>query len=102
MEWYHYLAAFFAGAFLANAIPHYIHGVSGDKFPSPFSKPPGIGLSSAVVNVLWALLNIVVGCLLFRVSKLHHGNIYLRATAFIGFALMSLMLGNNFQKKQKE
>ena len=53
MNWYNYLACFFAGMFLANAVPHYVQGVSGDRFPSPFSKPPGKGLSSATVNVLW-------------------------------------------------
>ena len=29
MKWYHYVAVFFAGAFLANVVPHFIHGVSG-------------------------------------------------------------------------
>ena len=67
MPWYSYLAAFFAGAFLANAVPHFVHGISGDPFPSPFAKPPGKGLSSPTVNVLWALFNLIAGTLLFRV-----------------------------------
>ncbi len=50
MEWYNYIADFFAGAFLANFVPHFIYGVSGDKFPTPFAKPPGQGLSSATTN----------------------------------------------------
>ncbi len=58
MKWYHYVAAFFSGAFLANTVPHFIHGVSGDPFPSPFANPPGKGLSSPIVNVLWACLNL--------------------------------------------
>jgi hypothetical protein len=61
MEWYNYLATFFAGAILANAVPHFVHGISGNRFPSPFSKPSGIGLSSAPVNVIWGLFNIAVG-----------------------------------------
>lgn len=102
MEWYNYLAAFFAGAFLSNAIPHFIKGVSGDKFPTPFSKPPGKGLSSAVTNVAWALLNIVIGYLLFRVSKLVPDNLVSLIVFFAGFAVMSLMLSSNFQHKHKE
>ena len=39
MKWYHYIACFFAGAFLANTVPHFVHGISGDCFPSPFRKP---------------------------------------------------------------
>lgn len=102
MEWYNYLAAFFAGAFLSNAIPHFIKGISGDKFPTPFSKPPGKGLSSSVTNVAWALLNIIIGYLLCRVSKFTSDNLIPLIVFFAGFATMSLMLGNNFQHKDKE
>ena len=41
MCWYHYIAYFFGGAFLANAIPHFVSGVMGHPFQSPFAKPPG-------------------------------------------------------------
>jgi hypothetical protein len=53
MPWYDYLACFFSGMFLANLVPHFVHGVSGDPFPTPFAHPPGRGLSSPTVNVLW-------------------------------------------------
>jgi hypothetical protein len=29
MRWYHYLAYFFGGAFLANTVPHFVNGISG-------------------------------------------------------------------------
>jgi len=64
MRWYHYISYFFAGAFLANAIPHFVNGVSGNAFQSPFSSPPGIGLSSSTVNVYWGLFNLAVGYIL--------------------------------------
>jgi len=28
MKWYHYIAAFFAGGFLTNAVPHLVNGIS--------------------------------------------------------------------------
>jgi hypothetical protein len=56
-----YLTLFFSGAFLCNAIPHLVAGVQGAPFPTPFGKPSGVGNSSAVVNVLWAAFNLVVG-----------------------------------------
>jgi len=52
LRWYHYIAIFFAGAFLTNAVPHFVNGVSGGPFQSPFASPPGEGLSSSTVNVL--------------------------------------------------
>jgi len=64
MRWYHDLSYLLGGAFLANAIPHLVNGVSGNAFQSPFASPPGIGLSSSTVNVYWGLFNLAVGYLL--------------------------------------
>lgn len=64
MHWYHYVSYFFGGAFLANAIPHFVSGMMGRPFQSPFAKPPGVGLSSSTVNVFWGAFNIVAGYLL--------------------------------------
>ena len=35
MRWYTYVAYFFGGAFLVNAIPHFVSGVTGHAFPTP-------------------------------------------------------------------
>src|SRR5579864_5833078 len=64
MRWYHYVAYFFGGAFLANTLPHLGNGISGHAFQSPFASPPGVGLSSSMVNVLWGFFNLAVGYLL--------------------------------------
>jgi hypothetical protein len=48
---------FFGGAFLTNAVPHFVSGVMGRPFQSPFAKPPGQGLSSSTINVLWGFFN---------------------------------------------
>jgi hypothetical protein len=64
MEWLHDVSYFFGGAFLCNAVPHFVSGVMGRPFQSPFAKPPGEGLSSSTVNVLWGFLNLVIGYLL--------------------------------------
>jgi len=100
MRWYHYVAYFFAGAFLANAIPHFVNGISGSAFQSPFATPPGEGLSSSRVNVLWGFLNLVVGyVLVFRV-----GSFSLRKTThalafgagFLAIALLSAQAFGRF------
>jgi hypothetical protein len=64
MPWLPLLSYFFGGVFLANAIPHFVSGMMGRPFQSPFATPPGQGLSSSTVNVLWGFFNIVVGYVL--------------------------------------
>jgi len=99
MRWYHYLSYFFGGVFLVNAIPHFVSGVMGHPFQSPFASPPGEGLSSAVVNVVWGALNVTMGYLLIcRV-----GNFQLRRTKHalilgLGAKVMAIMLALTFGK----
>jgi hypothetical protein len=90
MEWIHYISYFFGGAFLTNALPHFISGLMGRPFQSPFAKPPGKGLSSSTVNVLWGFFNLVVGYVLIcRV-----GNFVLRSTdQIVALGLGSLVMG---------
>src|SRR3979490_3510699 len=100
MHWYHYLATFFAGMFLANAVPHFVHGISGDRFPTPFARPPGKGLSSPTVHVVWALFNLAAGYILFRAGKVSSGDNSALVIFFVGIAVISTMLSVRFSKKQ--
>jgi drug/metabolite transporter (DMT)-like permease len=101
MKWYHYLAAFFAGAFLTNAAPHFVNGISGNPFPTPFATPPGKGLSSPLTNVLWALANLLLGCTLLKVSKMSAGNKKALLVFFIGVAFISVLSSIVFADKAK-
>lgn len=102
MTWLHYVACFFAGAFLANAAPHFIYGVCGDPFPTPFAKPPGRGLSSPPVNVVWALLNLVVGFILLKTGHVSRHDHLRLAIFFAGFAVLSIMMSISFAKKHAQ
>jgi hypothetical protein len=64
MPWLPLLSYFFGGALLANAVPHFVSGMMGRPFQSPFATPSGRGLSSSTVNVLWGFFNIALGYLL--------------------------------------
>jgi hypothetical protein len=64
MPWLQLLSYFFGGAFFTNAVPHFVSGVMGKPFQSPFAKPRGQGLSSSTVNVLWGFFNIIIFYLL--------------------------------------
>jgi hypothetical protein len=102
MRWYNYLACFFAGAFLANVVPHFVHGISGDRFPTPFAHPPGKGLSSATLNVWWALFNLVMGYFLFQAGHVSRANVLTVAIFLIGVAAISSMLSVRFAEKMRE
>jgi len=99
MPWYTCIAAFFAGAFLTNAVPHFTNGISGNPFPSPFSKPPGKGLSSPVVNVLWAVFNLIIGYFLFRAGKVSTGDTLLLLLFLAGILAIGIMGAKNFAHK---
>ena len=97
MSWHGILACFFGGAFLANSLPHLMNGVSGRAFQSPFAKPPGQGLSSSTVNVLWGFFNLAVAYWLFA----YLGHFSPRSLAYMlpcaaGFLLMCLVLARGF------
>ena len=83
MPWYAYLAYFFAGVFLANGVPHFVHGISGKRFQSPFASPPAVGESSSLVNVIWGLVNFLIGYVL----------IFVVGGFVCGFTLAALMVG---------
>jgi len=97
MDWLHDLAYLFGGAFAANAVPHFVSGVMGRPFQSPFAKPPGEGLSSSTVNVLWGFANFVIAYLLLA----RVGNFDLRAidnviAAGVGVLLIGVMSARLF------
>jgi hypothetical protein len=68
MLWYDYVLHFIAGAVLANGVPHFVQGICGNKFQTPFARPRGVGESSALVNVMWGWLNFVIAGALLRLS----------------------------------
>jgi hypothetical protein len=97
MTWLHLVSYFFGGIFLANAIPHFVRGMMGQPFQSPFANPPGKGLSSSTVNVLWGFFNVVVGYLLTaRVGNFDLRSISDVLALAVGALLISLRSARHF------
>jgi hypothetical protein len=97
MQWMDCVSYFFGGAVLTNAVPHFVSGVMGRPFQSPFAKPRGQGHSSSTVNVLWGFLNLAIGYLLV----IRVGDFDLRSTADIvalglGILLMGVAMARMF------
>lgn len=101
MPWYDVVANFFGGVFLANFVPHFVAGVSGRSFPSPFAKPPFRGLSSPAVNVLWGLFNLAVAyALLVVVGSFELRRVVHTAIVGAGFGLMSIGIARSLGRLQ--
>ena len=97
MAWAHYASYFFGGALLTNAIPHFVSGVMGRPFQSPFAKPRGEGLSSSTVNALWGFFNLAVGYVL--ICRVGNFDLYSTADVVVsgsGVLLMSVMMARMF------
>ena len=97
MHSYFFLSYFFGGAFLANALPHLINGVSGSAYQTPFAKPRGKGLSSSTVNILWGFFNLAAAYLLIiRVGSFSLHNTPQVFAVGAGMLLISLLLARAF------
>ncbi len=97
MAWYVYLAYFFAGVFLANGVPHFVNGIAGNKFQSPFASPSGVGESSPIVNVIWGLANLFIGyVLIFGVGDFTFGLTLAVLMVALGALLTAVALARHF------
>lgn len=95
--WVQYVSYFFGGVFVANGIPHFVSGLMGRAFQSPFARPPGRGLSSSTINVLWGFFNLVVGYVLIcRVGSFDLRSWDCVLAAGLGVLVMGVMLARTF------
>jgi hypothetical protein len=98
--WWIYLAAFFASAFLVNGAPHFIHGVSGKPFPTPFSGGAGT-LDGPVRNVFWGGANLVAGGTLLWLVWPRLGNPVVVVELVVAAILFGALLGYAFAHPEK-
>lgn len=91
------LAYFFGGFFAANGLPHFVNGMSGRGFPTPFADPPGQGESSACTNVLWGACNFVFAYLLiFQVGAFDFHNPLHAGVFGLGALILAIGLACRF------
>lgn len=93
-----YIAYFIIGVLLINGLPHFIQGICGNAFQSPFANPSGVGESSPIINALWGAFNFVVAYALFNyVGFTELGNnlhtLSLAAGAFICTVILTMHFG---------
>ncbi len=93
------LLLFFAGAFLANSIPHYVNGISGKEFVRPFLYRFVKWMPNPLFNVIWGMLWMVLSLFLFEMYyKSNPGLLFIIGLNldFViyasGFAIVSIFL----------
>lgn len=97
----HVVAYFFAGAFFANFVPHFVSGVLGRTLPTPFASPPFRGQSPSHVNVLYGVCNLAVAyALLVRVGDFEPRRVAHASVFGLGLAAWSLMLARSLSRLQ--
>jgi hypothetical protein len=96
MTWYVYALQFVSGLFLANGVPHFVQGISGHRFQSPFASP-GVGQSPPIVNVLWGFVNLAVGFAILGSFLPKGADVVLEWIAVgLGVLAMAIMLAWHF------
>ncbi|MGY6253558.1 hypothetical protein ACXIVK_08855 [Paraburkholderia caledonica] len=96
-----FVAIFFAGAFLCNAMPHLTAGLRGEVFPSPFSTPHGKG-PSPLVNFLWGMLNALIGLALLVHRPFAPGVNVDSAALLVGVLVMGAFTSVHFGRVRRE
>jgi len=95
------VAYFFAGAFSANFAAHFVPGIQGRTFPTPFASPPFRGQSSSRVNVLYGLGNLTVAyALLTHVGDFDPHMIPHVGAFGLGLGAMSLLITRSLARLQ--
>jgi hypothetical protein len=100
MPWWYYLVALFAALLLINGIPHFTNGISGRKFPTPFSGGPGTE-GPAVTNVLWGGGNLIAGAILLWVIRDGLGDLVLVAEMVVVGLAFACLLGAAFGNPER-
>ncbi|RCS23461.1 hypothetical protein DUT91_14415 [Phyllobacterium salinisoli] len=100
MPWHIYAAHFLGAVFLANAVPHFVQGISGKPFRTPFAPFQGRNLSSPLTNILWAWANLVIAYLLLvQVGPLAFGSLSNMMVFAVGAIVCSVALSLYFASR---
>lgn len=81
-----YILSFLAGLVAAYGVPHFVKGVTGEKFPTPFGRQ-----SSAIVNAAWGWFSLAAAILLLHFSH-PWKHLYRASTLFAIAALLMAVL----------
>ena len=92
------IRSFFVGVLLANSIPHFIHGVSGENFPAPFGYLLGPGIPTVISNVIWGIINFTIAYYFYMSLNERRFEKSFRILILSGFTVTSIVLSIIFSR----
>ncbi len=95
--WQLYVYSFLAGIIGANGVPHFVKGISGEKFQTPFGMS-----STAVANVVWGWLNFAVAGLLLYFGNVHQHLLRAFTLVSVGALAIALVLAYTWSSSSKK
>jgi len=94
---------FISGLFAANGVPHFIKGITGQQYQTPFGQPSG-----AFANVVWGSASFVIAWLLWHYVGLHRSlnhtvryEIAFGVGVFVMALLLASLAGRGLEKNPK-
>jgi hypothetical protein len=94
--WQVYVYGFLAGLIGANGVPHFIKGIIGEKYSTPFGDS-----SSSTINVAWGWLNFVVAGIFLYYSHYHAHLLRTFAMVAIGALVAGVVLSTFWANEPK-
>lgn len=91
--WELYVYCLLAGLFGANGVPHFVKGITGRTFRTPFGKN-----SSATMNVAWGWLNFAAAGILIFYANIHPHLLRALSMVALGALVMGLLLAQTFSQ----
>lgn len=87
-----------AAAFLTNDMPHFVNGVSGRPFRTPFVRPQEAKLSSPATNAAWGCFNFLVVLLFANIAPLYIETVGDTIFVAAGFLIAGVLLARIFER----
>ena len=88
-----YVLYFLAGLVLANGIPHFVQGITGQRHHTPMRRDGG-----AMLNVVWGTANLfVAGWLWLYASLLPQALGYTLVAFFLGILVAGILLPKRWE-----
>lgn len=95
MSYWAYVLFIVAGIFAANGVPHFVKGITGEKFRTPF----GVS-SSAMINVVWGSVNFAVSAIILHYLAIDNHHVIRESVLFAaGAFVIALLLANTWSAK---
>lgn len=92
-----YVLYFLTGLILANGMPHFVKGITGERHHTPLRRD-----SSAMLNAVWGTANLfIAGWLWLYASLMPQALGYALVALFLGILIGSITVAKRFEEDRQ-